>query len=605
MRMHIQHGAACAALLCIIVFGDCRSVSLQRRAIQRGDFAAAAEYLDSLVLSLMKKHRLPGIAVNVVHEGRILYSRCHGIARINEHAPVTDETVFMAGSLTKSFTALAVMRLIKDGRVRADADIRTYIPEFSIRSHGAPSKPVTVRHLLTHTSGLMIDYYPRFTGEKRYGDRELLSLLKDEYLCFPPGTAVKYSNIGYKLLGMMVERVTGEPFERSMSRFVLAPTGMIGSSYKQTGGEKMASGHDGDRGNSVMPFLDIGDNASSGLLTTLNDLAAFLRYMAAERQRAGPDISGPEAVASVLKNADRSVDTFYDTVNLYSTGWYLDFYRFRGSDGVMSNSGNVNGFSSELAYIPDAKLGMTVLSNSSLGWKADIEITARGLQAFLDAVHGTAPGREEEKEWKWPSLLPPPDDVTGRYAAFGIMIDIFNENNSLHARFKGPAAQLVPRGNGVYTGEVCLLIACLDVSRFTEYDAVRFRFFSNRAGETFLSMDASYGESFFSFPLHRVGKPAIPEGFRRNYGTWELPEGTGYPGVLKLYLPSNRLWVYEKDGWSVLETVTWMGEGLLTLEPLSDSLARFAGSGEIISFTDNELTFIGLRFRRKQPGINP
>ncbi|OHD68967.1 MAG: hypothetical protein A2W19_07015 [Spirochaetes bacterium RBG_16_49_21] len=599
--MNVQQAAVCVALVCVIAFAECRFAPPRRQAIAAGDFTAAAHYLDSLIRTLMKEHRIPGIAVAVVHGGRVLFSRCYGSAHAEKNIPLTDETAFMAGSLTKSFTALAVTRLIGQGKVAAGADIRTYIPEFSIRSYGAPAKPITVRHLLTHTSGLMIDYYPRFTGEKQYGDRELLSLLKNEYLCSPPGTAVKYSNIGYKLLGMMVERVTGEPFERHMMRVVLAPVGMKGSYYGSAGGKgNEAAGHDGDRGNKVMPLLDIGDSASSGLFTTLKDLAAFLRFLSVERKRTGLPISGPEAVASVLRNADRSIDTFYDNTNVYSTGWYLDFYRFRGTGNVMSNSGNVNGFSSELAYMPEAKLGMAVLSNSSVGWKADIEITARGLRAFLDAAHGPMTGGEDGDEKKEPARVPPPADLTGRYAAFGIMVDVFSKKDSLYARFKGPAAQLVPQGKGVYAGKVCILFVCFDVSRFTEFDAVRFRFYANRAGKAFLSMEASYGESFFSFPLHRVNKPSAPEAFRRYYGIWELPEDTGYPGVLKLYLPSNRFRVFEKEGWPIMETETWMGKGLLVLEPLSDGLARIAGSGEIISFTDNELRFIGLRFRRKK-----
>ncbi len=595
--MGVRKIIVCAVLICLAALADCRTIS-RGQTIATGDFAAAADYLDSLAQILMSKHRLPGLAIAVVRGGSVLFSRCYGTARAGERTPLTGETSFMAGSLTKSFTALAVSRLIRQKKIDPGADIKRYIPEFSVRSYSGKTRQITVRHLLTHTSGLMIDYYPRFTGGKKYNDRELLSLLKEEYLCFEPGTAVKYSNIGYKLLGMIVERITGEPFEQHMARVVLAPIGMKGSYYQRVSGKgNEAAGHDGDRGNRVMPFLDIGDSASSGLFTTLDDLAAFLRFLSRQTQQSSHEINGPAAVASVIANADRTIDTFYDNTNLYSTGWYLDFYRFRGSGSVLSNSGNVNGFSSELAYIPDAQLGMAVLSNSSLGWKADIEITARGLRAFLDACRGQENGNVKDIYESRYLLQPAPADLSGRYAAFGIMVDISNKDGNLYASFKGPASRLVPRGNDVYAGEACVLFVCLDVSRFTEYDAVRFRFFSNRKGGAFLSMEASYGESFFSFPLHRVPKPDKPGLLRRYHGAWELPD-KGYPGVLDLYLPSKRLEVFERDGWPMMETETWMGKGILILEPLSDGTARIAGSGEIISFTDDELRFIGLRFIR-------
>jgi len=238
------------------------------------------------------------------------------------------------------------------------------------------------------------------------------------------------------------------------------------------------------------------------------------------------------------------------------------------------------------------------LSNSSLGWKADIVIADRGLRAYLRALgmDGANAGKGTDK--KRLSLSPPPQDVTGKYAAFGFDMNIFKKGDSLRAKFWGPAAYLRSIGKGLYKGEVCILCACMNVARVTEYDDLRFGFYTNREGKAFLYLEPSYDDTYFSLPLHRVRKPDIPKGFSRNYGVWKLTEETGYPDILKLYLRSDEFTVYEEDGWLLMETETWIGKGTLVLKPLSEDLARIAGSGEVISFKNNRLNFIGLKFRK-------
>ncbi len=599
MRRIISHLSLLFSLIIITSVTGCKSTPQLKESVSRGNVTSAEEYLDALIRAQMREHRIPGMAVAVVHEGKILFSRFYGKAHDKKDTPLIQGAAFMAGSLSKSFTAMAVSNLIHDGKIDPDADIKTYLPGFSIKSWEKQERPITVRHLLTHTSGLPIDYYARFTGERNFSAEALLSRLGEEYLCFQPGTAVKYSNIGYKLVGMIVERVAGKSFENYMRETVFSPAGMNGSAYNKADVGVTATGHDGNRRNKVIPMIDIRDNPSSGLFTTIRDLTSFLSYLSGEGDASGISIPGPEAVNSVIKNADFSIDTFYDSMNIYTTGWYLGFYDFPGVRHVLSNSGNVNGFSSELTYIPEAKLGMAVLSNSSLGWKADIVIADRGLRAYLKALGISSDTRENTYERKL-SLSPPPADVTGRYAAFGFNVNIYRKRGKLRAKFTGPATRLNLIENGLYGGKVCILFACIDVAKFTEYDDIRFRFYTNREGETFLSVEPSYGKTYFYFPLHRVKKPDIPDGFNKNYGVWKLTAQTDYPDILKLYLRSDTFTVYEKNGWPLMETKTWMGKGTLVLFPLTADLARIAGSGEIISFKNNQLDFIGLTYKKNK-----
>jgi hypothetical protein len=227
-----------------------------------------------------------------------------------------------------------------------------------------------------------------------------------------------------------------------------------------------------------------------------------------------------------------------------------------------------------------------------------MDIIASGLRGLIDATQGTATQRPDGENQKNVNSTAAYESLRGRYVGFGPIVDIFQKKNRLYAKFKGPAALLIPEGDGVFKPVLRILFLDIDVARFTEYESIRFRFGKNRRGDKFLYMEARVGESTFSLPLHHYQKGNIPETYGRYYGTWVLNESDTYPNILKLYLPTDRLVFFEKDGWPMIKINTWMGEGVLVLEPLSENLARIAGSGEIVSLNDDAVNYIGLSFKK-------
>jgi CubicO group peptidase (beta-lactamase class C family) len=581
----------------ILLSLSCSSLHPDRPVFKKGDFPGAAAVLDTIIRNNLKQQRIPGAAVALVHEGRVIFSRCYGYADTEKKAAITEDTYFMAGSLTKSFTALAVLKLIEQGKIDPNADINNYIPDFSIRNLYDGEALITVNHLLTHTSGLMIDYYAHITGGKKVSSADLLSQLQNEYLCFKPGSACKYSNIGYRLLGMIIEQVTGERFQSYLEKEVFKPLGLNESSFDYTDemGLHMSKGHNGD---TEISRVDNEDKSASGLFSTLKDLTVFLKFLSSKAIQSSGGINNNKIIDSIIRRANPAIDTFYDNKSIYSSGWYLNFYQFQGTHTVLSSSGSINGFSTAMTYIPEEKLGIIILTNSSLGWKANMEIIARGLGGMIDASRGPGTRRPDAENQKNIKSTAEYDSLCGRYVGFGPMVDIFQKKNKLYAKFKGPAALLIPEGNGVFKPVIRILFIDINVERFTEYENIRFRFGNNQRGDKFLYMEACVGESTFSIPLHHFQKCNIPKAYRRYYGTWVLDENEAYPNILKLYLPTNRLVFFEKDGWPMIKINTWMGDGLLLLVPLSENLARIAGSGEIISLNDDTVNYIGLSFKK-------
>ena len=585
---------------CVFLSLSCSSLYPHRTVFKNGDPSGAVTDLDTIIRNNLKQQQILGAAIALVHEGRVVFSRCYGYADSERKAPVTDETFFMAGSMTKSFTALAILQLIEQGRIDPNADIRNYIPEFSIRSLCDVEASITINHLLTHTSGLMIDYYGRFTDEQKYSSADLLSQLRNEYLCFKPGSAYKYSNIGYRLLGMIVEQVTGQRFQVYVEKEIFKPIGMNSSTFDYTDDMALhlSKGHNG---NEEISRHDNEDKPASGLFTTLKDMTAFLKFLTSKAIQSNGRMNRDNIIGSIIKNANPAIDTFYENKSRYSSGWYLNFYQYKGIKTVLSNSGSINGFSTSMTCCPEERLGIIILTNSSIGWKANLDITARGLRGVFDAFRINETEGPQDEDQQVTGSTPELETLCGRYVGFGPIVDVLQKNDKLYAKFRGPAALLIPEGDGVFKPVIRILFVDIDVARFTEYESIRFRFDNNRHGDKFLFMEARIGESTFSMVLHHSQKSNIPETISRHYGTWVLDNADAYPNILKLYLPSNKLVFSEKDGWPMVRIETWMGDGMLFLVPLSENLVRIAGSGEIISFDNHDtLNFIGLSFKKVQ-----
>ena len=175
--------------------------------------AARADEVDDYLKTEMAELHIPGLSLAVVRDGRIVKAQTYGLANVELNVPATADTEFSIASMTKSVTASAVMLLVQDGKINLDDPISKYFD-------GLPEswQPITVRHLLTHTSGIKDHFhdYPFFPIAKldrklEYTDEEYLKALIDSGLNFKPGAQWAYSSTGFTLLGMIIKKVTGKP----------------------------------------------------------------------------------------------------------------------------------------------------------------------------------------------------------------------------------------------------------------------------------------------------------------------------------------------------------------------------------------------------------
>ncbi len=298
----------------------------------------------------------PGCAVAVVRGGKILYAKGYGMADLEHDIPITPRTVFYIGSVGKQFTAYAVVRLAQQGKLSLDDDIHKYLPE--LHDFG---RPVTVRHLIHHTSGLR-DYFELLTlSGTREGDlvtqKDIVRILwKQRELNFPPGERHLYSNSNYALLATIVERVTGESYRAWMARNVFEPLGMNQTqvcddhqrviknrawSYRSDLGAK------GSFKTMVFPYSGYG---AGGIYSTVEDLARWLSNFTKPRE-------GDEPLIRQMFETGR-----LNSGQHINYGFALMVDQHQGVKRI-GHAGALAGYRAYLGFFPDCDLGVIILSN--------------------------------------------------------------------------------------------------------------------------------------------------------------------------------------------------------------------------------------------------
>lgn len=380
--------------------------------------AAAADPVDDYVRQQMQAQHIPGLAMAIVRDGVLVRAQGYGLANVEHQVPVHVDTIFQSGSVGKMFTATAIMLMVEDGKLALDQSVRKYLPE-------APESwaPITVRHVLNHTSGLANS--PDTDLRKDYTDDELLKIFYGMKLDAPAGLQYSYSNTGYELLGILVKKVGGASYIDVLKSRVFAPLGMRTAGLIDDRGivPNRAAGYEVERDGTLHNQEWVSPTANStgdgSLYLTVLD---FAKWEAAVR--AGK-ILKPESWAEVFKPARLNSGKTYP----YGFGW-----RLQGAPNgplLHGHGGAWQGFRSNYIRYPREGVAVVLLAN---GTSAQLEF-AQQIAGMIDprlALPEAAPMADSapqltERLRKWlPGKEIPngdqvrfePDDVARRVAAY-------------------------------------------------------------------------------------------------------------------------------------------------------------------------------------------
>ena len=313
-----------------------------------------ADGVDDYLKAQMTAHHIPGLSVAVMQDGQIVKTAAYGLSDVAAKTPATVNTVYGLGSCTKPFTAVAVLQLSEAGKVSLDAPVSRYLD-------GLPAawSAITVRQLLTHTSGL--PNYRQFVNAKRLSDpkyqqpNSVVSLLAGKPLDFPPGTRYEYSNTNYHLLGQLVEKVSGQTYGAYLASHQLQAAGMTATRLSDPPATvpNQATGYNWN-GKARVPnalfFPSRLDTGDSGLLSTASDLAKWTNALASG------NLLGPDTLRQMI-----TPGTLTDgTPVSYGLGLVVSNYK---GQPLVGHSGAVPGYSSSIFYFPVSKLAVILLCN--------------------------------------------------------------------------------------------------------------------------------------------------------------------------------------------------------------------------------------------------
>lgn len=191
-------------------------------AQQATDIQSRVPQIEKMIAEEMEKNSVPGLAVAIAKDGRIVYAKGLGYADVENKVPFTAQTVSRTGSISKTFTALAVMQLVEQGKINLDAEVQTYVPSFPKKQ-----SPITVRQLLGHLTGIRHYKGAEFLSATHYNDVEsALTIFKDDPLLHEPGAKMSYTTYGYNLLSRVVEAASGERFGDYLQNHIINPLGL-------------------------------------------------------------------------------------------------------------------------------------------------------------------------------------------------------------------------------------------------------------------------------------------------------------------------------------------------------------------------------------------
>ena len=312
--------------------------------------AALLASIDALATEALEAGPLAGVSVAVMRDGRTVVSKGYGLADIARRVPATADTVYPIGSLTKQFTAAAILQLVEAGRLTLDDDLGVLLPDFPTQGHH-----VTVRHLLNHTSGI-VDHTDLAGGRGEPGTtrQAVVDLIAAQRFDFAPGERFSYTNSGYLLLGLVIEKVTGGSYASYLEDHVFEPAGLRRTSYcpdeqeaGQARGYEVADGElvDAQPIEMAVPF------AAGGLCSTVGDLLAW-----SEALRDGRVIS--DASYRMMTTATQLAD---GTTAPYGFG--LMMLPLQGHAAVF-HDGAINGFMSRLTFFSDDSVSVALLANT-------------------------------------------------------------------------------------------------------------------------------------------------------------------------------------------------------------------------------------------------
>ena len=340
-----------------------------------------------------QRHKVPGIVVGVLHNGEVS-TAAYGVTNLEHPLEVTDQTLFQIGSITKTFAGTLAMKLVEAGKLDLDAPVRTYLPDFKVLDPEASEK-VSLRHLMTHTSGWVGDLFID-TGTGDDAPAKYMAEMAELEQMAPLGQIWSYNNSGFYLLGYVIEQVTGKSFPAALQEMILEPLELSNTFFDPADvlTHRFAAGHVG--GQVARPWaLPRAAYPAGGITCSVHDLLAYARFhMGDGRRENGDRLLEQDSLAQMQS----PVVTVWQEEK-WGLTWSVDDTH---GTRLVSHSGGTNGQGAQLLMAPEDQFALAIFTNSDNGEIVVDEVTHHALKTYL----GIKPAAPEPQEVAEEELAP-------------------------------------------------------------------------------------------------------------------------------------------------------------------------------------------------------
>ena len=372
-----------------------REVTKQRGRTRLTQVEDSAEVKDALaqIATQLKKEwkdkKIPGLSAAIIYDQSTIWADSYGYANQEQESPATSQTLYSVASITKPVTATLMMHLRDAGKLQLDDPLEKHLPGFKVKSRLSNIRPPTLRQVAAHVSGLPaeapLDYRETWNWPSI---EEVLESIKDLELIAPPQTKLQYSNLGYALLGHVLERISGRSYAEYVKECIFQPLGMKNSTFEDLWGcqnnPQVALGYTGDEGELAAPYIPPWDSFRAfipvgGLWSTAEDLARFVSFQFSEGAVGGKQVLS----YSTLKEMHAPVFVLPDWSGGLAIGWSVGpvanhtTVRFEGSNA---------GYHARIQFVPALKIGVVILTNRFLGLDGMWPLVYSALEHLIPAV---------------------------------------------------------------------------------------------------------------------------------------------------------------------------------------------------------------------------
>ena len=596
--MRIRHPleAATLALLALAGLSACDTAPQRPAQMDPGDYSYTESYLRWQIGEQMREHGIVGLSIALVDGRNILWSEGFGQADREANTAATGHTVYRTGSVSKLFTATAVMQLAEQGAMELDAPLTDYLPEFSIGSRFADSTPITLRRLMTHHSGLPTNHAQGMWSEQAHAFTDLVQEIQGEQLAFAPGSVLAYSNLGYSLLGHTVQNAAGDDFSRHLAQSLLRPAGMSSaefSAYPPSGASAAkAYAADKEAAQREYPLRDV---PAGGLNASVLDLARFMNLLFNEGRDGKQPLLQASGIAEMWR--EQNGDVPLDLDQEVGLGWFRS--SVPGAGLVVQHGGATLYHRAFVALMPEHKLGVAILANTGSALESMVEIGNKALELMWEAKTG-----RRLPEAKLLAETPMPDayatgldDFVGHFDTLYGFAAVQREGAHLTVSLNGQPLTLRPLDGGRFAIEGRIL--GLIPAELEQATLARARI----AGRDLLLTREDNGR--FAVIGERLQPVPIPAAWRKRLGNYRILNAEG---ATRDWAKSGQVRALIREGLLLVEISGKDGiEQTLVLEPLSDTQLVVRGIGaskgaavQVVTGQGEELiSYSGLLLRRE------